>query len=90
VPLVVQVESADIMATLVNLKREYEDITGITIGVTFSGATEAHLLAKEIARAGISVILTSPRPYPTHWEQRRMQVILVVIFKLRKCLHYLP
>jgi hypothetical protein len=64
------------MATLVNLKREYEDITGNRLKLTFSGATEAHLLAEEIARAGISVILTSPRPFPYTWEQRRMQVVL--------------
>ena len=68
------VESADIMATLINLKREYEDITGSDLRLTFSGAAEAHLLAEEIAGAGISVILTSPRPYPGAWEQRRMQV----------------
>jgi len=63
------------MATLVNLKQEHKDITGKDLRLTFSGATEAHLLAKEIARAGISVILTSPRSYPSVWEQKRMQVI---------------
>jgi imidazolonepropionase-like amidohydrolase len=72
VPLVVHVESADIMATLVNLKQTYKDITGNSLWLTFSGATEAHLLAKEIANAGISVILTSPRAYPGHWEQNRI------------------
>ncbi|KAF8801695.1 amidohydrolase [Phlegmacium glaucopus] len=72
IPLVVDVSSADIMATLVALKQEYEDITGNDLRLTFSGAAEAHLLAKEIARAGISVILTSPRAYPTVWEQRRI------------------
>lgn len=64
------------MATLVNLKQEYEDITRKNLRLTFSGATEAHLLAKEIARARISVIVTSPRTYPAFWEQRRMQVVL--------------
>lgn len=64
------------MATLVNLKQEYEDITRNNLRLTFSGAAEAHLLAKEIARARISVIVTSPRTFPTVWEQRRMQVIL--------------
>ena len=77
IPLVVNVESADIMATLVNLKREHKDITGHDLRLTFSGATEAHILAKEIARAGISVILTSPRTYPGIWEQKRMQVIYI-------------
>ena len=60
------------MATLVNLKREYEDTTGNDLRLTLSGAAEAHLLAEEIAGAGISVILTSPRAYPSDWEQRRM------------------
>jgi hypothetical protein len=72
IPLVVNVDSADIMATLVNLKREFEDITLNKLKLTFSGAAEAHLLAEEIAKAGISVILTSPRTYPFSWEQRRM------------------
>ena len=68
----VNVESADIMATLVNLKREFEVINRNHLKLTFSGAAEAHLLAEEIARADISVILTSPRTYPFYWEQRRM------------------
>lgn len=73
IPLVVKVDSADIMATLVNLKREFEGINkSHHLRLTFSGAAEAHLLAEEIAKAGISVILTSPRSYPYVWEQRRM------------------
>ena len=68
------IESVDIMATLINLKHEYEDITRNGLRLTFSGAAEAHSLAEEIARAGISVILTSPRPYLGVWEQRKMQV----------------
>ena len=72
IPLVVNVESADIMATLVNLKREFEDTTRNHLKLTFSGATEAHLLAEEIAKGDISVILTSPRTFPSFWEQRRM------------------
>lgn len=70
--LVISVVNADIMSTLVHLKSEYEEMTGKILKMTFSGATEAHLLAKEIAAADISVILTSPRPYPGTWEQRRM------------------
>ena len=60
------------MTTLLALKSEYEDETGKTLKLTFSGATEAHLLAKEIAKAGVNVVLTSPRPFPNSWEQRRM------------------
>ena len=60
------------MATLVNLKREFEGINRNGLRLTFSGAAEAHLLAEEIAKAGISVVLTTPRSYPLRWEQRRV------------------
>ncbi|KAF4615672.1 hypothetical protein D9613_012510 [Agrocybe pediades] len=70
--LVISVESADIMSTLIHLKKEVEDETGDELKMTFSGATEAHLLANQIANAGVSVILTSPRPFPGTWDQRRI------------------
>lgn len=62
------------MATLLILKNEYETGSGQRLRLTFSGATEAHLLASEIGEAGVSVILTSPRPYPLTWERQRMYV----------------
>jgi len=70
--LVVSVQNADIMATLLLLKDEYETKSGQRLMLTFSGAAEAHLLASEIGEAGVSVVLTSPRPYPLTWEQRRI------------------
>lgn len=70
--LVVDVENADIMATLLQLKDEYEAHSGVELRLTFSGATEAHLLAQEIAGAGVSVIVTQSKPFPETWEQRRM------------------
>jgi hypothetical protein len=70
--LVVDVENADIMATLLRLKNEYEAHSGVELHLTFSGATEAHLLAQEIAGAGVSVIVTQSKPFPETWEQRRM------------------
>jgi hypothetical protein len=60
------------MATLLNLKSEYEEFNGKTLRLTFVGASEAHLLADEIGNANVSVILTSPRPFPGYWEKRRM------------------
>ncbi|KAF9053390.1 hypothetical protein BJ165DRAFT_1447326 [Panaeolus papilionaceus] len=72
IPLVVNVENADIMATLIALKEEYENETGQSLKLTFAGGSEAHLLAHEIARAGISVIITLVRPYPADWQQRRI------------------
>lgn len=73
--LVVNVESADIMASLVEFKRDFAEQDGDFIKLTFAGASEAHLLAKEIGEAGIGVLLTHPRPFPNVWEQRRMLVI---------------
>ncbi|KAG2046505.1 hypothetical protein BDR06DRAFT_985564 [Suillus hirtellus] len=70
--LVLDVESADIMATLLRLKDEYEAHSGRELHLTFAGATESHLLAHEIARAGVNVIVTQSRPYPSTWEQRRI------------------
>jgi hypothetical protein len=48
VPLVIDVSDANIMATLLNLKAEAEERLGTRMRMVFSGATEAHLLAKEI------------------------------------------
>ena len=65
-------EDADIMASLLRLKKEYEDHTGKQLWLTFTGATEAHLLADELAQANVNIVLTPTRPFPTSWEQRRM------------------
>ncbi|KAF9460668.1 carbohydrate esterase family 9 protein [Collybia nuda] len=72
VPLVVNVDSADIMATLLKLKSEFEASNGRAIRMTFVGATEAHLLAHQIGSANVSVVVTSPRPYPGYWESQRI------------------
>ncbi|KAG6903044.1 hypothetical protein C0995_007477 [Termitomyces sp. Mi166 len=71
-PLVIRVQSADVMASLIRLKREIEDYSGYTIKFTFTGANEAHLLAKEIGEAGIGVILAPSRPFPGTWKSRRI------------------
>ncbi|KAJ7636950.1 carbohydrate esterase family 9 protein [Roridomyces roridus] len=71
IPLVVNAESADIIASLVVLKKEVEAATGNPIRLTLTGATEAHLLAKELGESGVGV-LTKQRPYPSRWEQKRL------------------
>ncbi|KAJ7698627.1 carbohydrate esterase family 9 protein [Mycena rosella] len=71
IPLVVDVESADIIASVLVLKKEVEAATGKTIRITLTGATEAHLLAKEIGLAGVGVIVQQ-RPYPKTWQQKRI------------------
>ncbi|EGO21300.1 hypothetical protein SERLADRAFT_417630 [Serpula lacrymans var. lacrymans S7.9] len=70
--LVVDVDSADIMGTLLLLKAEYEKASGKRLQLTFAGASEAHLIAKEISKAGVSVIVTLPKPFPDTWDQRRI------------------
>ncbi|TFK75380.1 carbohydrate esterase family 9 protein [Pluteus cervinus] len=71
-PLVVEVHSADVIASLIRLKSEVEEISGLAIRLTFLGASEAHLLAKEIGEARIGVILNPARPYPGSWQSRRI------------------
>ena len=60
IPLVVNVESAGIIGTLLTLKSDYEYSSGRRIHMAFTGASEADLLASEIAKAG--VVITSLRP----------------------------
>ncbi|KAJ7054365.1 carbohydrate esterase family 9 protein [Mycena amicta] len=71
IPLVVHVENADIIASLILLKKEVEAAKQSTIRLSISGATEAHLLAAELGQAGVGVLLEQ-RPYPTSWEKRRV------------------
>ncbi|KAG2013293.1 hypothetical protein CC2G_010222 [Coprinopsis cinerea AmutBmut pab1-1] len=72
VPLIVDVDSADIMASLLILKMDIENRIGSRMRMVFSGAAEAHLLAKEISFADVGVILNPARPYPMVWDQRRI------------------
>lgn len=72
VPLVIDVHNADAIASLIRLKKEVEEERDVQLKFVFAGATEAHLLAKEIREAGAGVILAPSRPFPHAWEQRRM------------------
>jgi len=71
-PLVVNVDNADIMITLIKMKYAVESSTGHTLKMTFSGAGEAHLVADEIAAAGVSVIINPPRSFPSFWDTKRI------------------
>ncbi|RPD74182.1 hypothetical protein L226DRAFT_535646 [Lentinus tigrinus ALCF2SS1-7] len=70
-PLVVNVHSADIIATLISLKKEVEAKNGNVIKLNIAGATEAHLLAAELSEANIGVIVTPSRSFPYSWDERR-------------------
>ncbi|KAJ1304895.1 hypothetical protein OPQ81_006029 [Rhizoctonia solani] len=72
VPLVIRVHKADDMATLLELKSEIEHLTSVPLRVTFAGATESHLIAKEIAAAGVGVIVIPTRSFPASWDQARI------------------
>ena len=75
--LVVEAESADVIATIIELKQEVEETLKVADGgkklkVTIAGGREAHLLARELGEAGVGVLLTQPRPFPKEWEAHRM------------------
>ncbi|KAH7908216.1 hypothetical protein BJ138DRAFT_1103684, partial [Hygrophoropsis aurantiaca] len=70
IPLVAEMQNADIIASLISLKKEFEQHTGGTL--TLVGAAEAHLLAKEIGEAGVGVILTPACAFPGDWESKRI------------------
>jgi hypothetical protein len=72
IPLVVEAHSVDIIATLICLKKEIEESRSSRLKLTITGASEAHLLAKELREAGVGVILNPVRPFPYRWEDRRM------------------
>ncbi|PFH51541.1 hypothetical protein AMATHDRAFT_2992 [Amanita thiersii Skay4041] len=72
IPLVINAHGADVLASLIRLKEEVETETGSHLRIVFSGATEAHLLAKEIGQANIGVILNPSRPFPAEWRSRRI------------------
>lgn len=68
----VEADSADVIATLVLLKKEVEEKFGSKVKLTITGALEAHILAKELAEAQIGIIQVPSRPFPTTWERLRM------------------
>ncbi|KAI1796076.1 composite domain of metallo-dependent hydrolase [Ganoderma leucocontextum] len=72
IPLIIDVSNADIMATLIRLKNEVEEKRGSYMRMIFSRATEAYLLADEIARSKIGVILSPTRHFPWSWDERRV------------------
>ncbi|KAF5378365.1 hypothetical protein D9615_008768 [Tricholomella constricta] len=87
IPLVVTVDSADVMATLLNLKLQYESSSGNVIRLTFAGASEAHLLAEEIGKAGaisrllgetknLVAVLTDSLPGPPLSQESTLTALL--------------
>ena len=69
--LIVKVTHADIMARLISIKLQVEGLKRSKVRMVFEGASEAHLLAAEIAKADIGVIVAPSRPFPYSSEYSR-------------------
>ncbi|EJF61654.1 composite domain of metallo-dependent hydrolase [Dichomitus squalens LYAD-421 SS1] len=72
VPLVVEANSADTIASVLTLKAEVESKLHTSLKLTIIGGSEAHLLAQELGAANVGVILNPARPFPNDWEERRI------------------
>ncbi|KAL3422119.1 amidohydrolase [Phlyctema vagabunda] len=81
IPVVIDVHSADTIAAVLRVKSEVEaaikksDFISNTragkINLVLHGAAEAHLIAKEIAAAQVSVVVAPLLAYSNSWDQRR-------------------
>lgn len=65
--LVVEVDKADIMANLIRLKSEFSGLK-----MTFVGAHESWMIADDIAKAEVGVIVSPARSYPGSYDSRRV------------------
>ena len=67
-PLVIEVHSADTIASLLRLKAEVE---AAEIRLIIVGGAESHMLANELAAAEVGVVLAPLLSYSETWDQRR-------------------
>lgn len=75
-PLVLSVHKADTIAAIIRVKAEVgkaiaKASQSSSLRIILFGAAESHLVAHEIARANISVVLAPLLPYAQSWDQRR-------------------
>ncbi|KAJ3036750.1 hypothetical protein HDV00_002412 [Rhizophlyctis rosea] len=75
-PLVVQADEANDISRLIALKREIESLhnSSTPIRLTILGGVEAWVVAPQLAKASIPVILSPARCVPGTWETRRCRV----------------
>jgi imidazolonepropionase-like amidohydrolase len=69
--LVIDVHSADAIASLLRLKSEFDAKSNTALRLVILGGAESHLLAPELALANVPVILAPVFAYSTTWDQRR-------------------
>ncbi|KAI0029655.1 carbohydrate esterase family 9 protein [Vararia minispora EC-137] len=72
IPVVVHTDNADVIATVITLKKEVEEKTGARLRVTIAGGAESHLLAEQLKAADVGVVILSTRPFPGLWESQRI------------------
>lgn len=60
------------MATILSIKADIDRVSGKSISLVFEGATEAHILVHELAKAKVGVIISGPRSYPGSWDTMRI------------------
>jgi len=69
--LVITAHSADSIASVIKVKTAVEAVTKTKLRVAIFGGAESWLLAKELADAGVGVILAPLLAYAVEWDQRR-------------------
>ncbi|KAF9880088.1 amidohydrolase [Colletotrichum karsti] len=75
-PLAITVHSADTIAALIDVKASVERAmkelnVGQTLRVIVVGGAEAHMVAKDLASAGVGVVLAPAQSFAVSWDQRR-------------------
>lgn len=70
-PLVIDVHSADVIASLLRMKGEVERTSKNELRLIILGGAESHMLADTLAAANVGVILAPLFSYALSWDQRR-------------------
>ncbi|KAK4119149.1 hypothetical protein N657DRAFT_666849 [Parathielavia appendiculata] len=70
-PLVITVHSADVIASLLKVKRVVEEATQTPLRLVIYGGAESHLVAEQLAAAKVGVVLAPAFAYRASWDQRR-------------------
>lgn len=76
-PLILSVHSADTITSIIRLKTTVESAIAkaasekTKLRIVIIGAAEAHLVAKELAKADVSVVLAPLQPHQGSWDQKR-------------------
>ncbi|KAK8204792.1 amidohydrolase [Phyllosticta capitalensis] len=70
-PLVIAVDSADTIASILRMKATVEKAANSKIRIALVGGAESHLVANELAEADVGVVLAPLLQYSQSWDQRR-------------------